>query len=174
MNLKIPIDSNFTCIIYCKIFDFVSITRNLYRVKLLSQNYLANGYTSKLESEKTGRRYLDPLAEILRSNFIGLLLAQGRILCYVARVENASEGAFLPNPSSLSVANSRNNVKNVRWPPPSSPSFPCGLFTLPLPLNAMADQRFADAYLRIGEKNNTMNRELSSLPSPPPPFLSGA
>lgn len=97
MNLKIPIDSNFTCIIYCKIFDFVSITRNLYRVKLLSQNYLANGYTSKLESEKTGRRYLDPLAEILRATSSVYFLP--KVVSYATLPESKTHPKVLSSPT---------------------------------------------------------------------------
>lgn len=64
-------------------------------VLLLSQNY--HGYASnpKLESEKTGRRYLDPLAEILGATSSVYFLP--KVVSYATLLESKTHpGAFLP------------------------------------------------------------------------------
>lgn len=111
-------------------------------VLLLSQNY--HGYASnpKLESEKTGRRYLDPLAEILGATSSVYFLP--KVVSYATLLESKTHpGAFLP--SSLSSSAETTSRMFV------GPSFPRGLLLLSLALDGgpMVQMRIFESAKKI-------------------------
>lgn len=103
----------------------------------------------RFESETRERKNRSEISRSSRrnswSNFIGLLLAQGRILCYVARVQNASR-CFPPLvPSSLSSSAETTSRMFV------GPSFPRGLLLLSLALDGgpMVQMRIFESAKKI-------------------------